>query len=226
MNRYSMTRMLARLVGRENFPLFEALDESILEMVSRAKPVHCRSLQSLTLTGATSYSLSSDFLDYQGVLEPIRIAGKPLCMTTQGESDALESDPDYSTSTTEATWWYEVGVSSGARKIAFFPNPSSGTAKIPYVRTPVTLASLTANTTEYPDLPTRFHRAPVMRAAALIVQEKRESLKEGQDPAGWLSYFDDMCEKLRQETQEQLRSVYRGSVPDVLSGQLDYWMEV
>lgn len=240
MTRYSMSGLFWQLVGQTGSyarapgsigttvdpSLYELIDEAILEMVSRAHPVHCRDIESITLTGASSYSLPTDFLDYQGVSEPIRIAGKGLIQASQGDIDALDSDPNYSDTNMQTIYWYELGVQSGARKIAFYPNPTSGTAKLFHIRKPATLTSLAANSTEYPDLPARFHRAPVMYAAALYFQYKREKPGENQDPGAWLAFFDKACEELRQETDEQLRKTYRGTIPDFLTGAVDDWMDI
>lgn len=243
MTRYQMAGRFWRMVGLTtsynrafgSIPttvdptLYETMDEGILEMVSRARPVLCRSYNSFTLNGASSYSLPSDFIDYWGVNEPIRIAGKALQQVQYGDIDSLVSDPNYSSANQSTSYWYELGVSSAARKIAFYPVPTSGTAIMPYLRKPATLGSLAGNSTEYTDIPARFHLGPVLWAAYEWAQQRKERValtNAGIDPEAWMARFDGLCEQLKQETSEELRRTMRGTIPDMQQGAVELWMEV
>lgn len=222
--------------GPEEYALF---DESILEMCSRAKPLQLRKMKTFTLAYSTAdeilgkYDMPTDFLDYWHVEEPIRIGGRPLEQRLEGEIDALASDENLSFENSLTSYWYEAGNkiagSSGSytatRQIGFFPIPRSGSAKMPYCRTPATLSTI-GTSTNYFDLPSRYHRACVMRSAALFLQNKREKPGEQQDVGAWLAYFDAMVEELKRETCEQLRATFRRSAPDLLAGQVDSWMPV
>lgn len=215
----------------------DLIDLAILEMVSRAKPLQLRKLKSWTLsTGSADgllgyYDMPSDFLDYQHVEEPIRIAGRRLAQVLEGEIDSLASDTNYSYTNSLTTYWCEKGVTvsgsagsmTGSRQIRFFPIPTSGTAKLPYVRTPTPLGNL-GNSTDYFDLPERFQKACVYRAAAFFFQNKKEKPAENQDVAAWLGYFDSMVEELKRETDERLRATYRRTPPDYLAEAVEDWM--
>ena len=219
--------------------LEELLDESILEMASRARPLQLRKMKTFTLAYSSAdellgkYDMPTDFLDYWHVEEPIRISGRPLEQRLEGEIDALASDENLSFENSLTSYWYEAGNkvagSSGSftatRQIGFFPIPRSGSAKMPYCRTPTLLSTIGAST-DYFDLPRRYHRAPVMRSAALFFQNKREKPGENQDTGAWLAYFDQMADELYRETCEQLRATYRRSAPDLLSSAVESWMEV
>lgn len=249
MNRVEMQGLFYEVIGQTSaYPrapgsgtpagptLLKLLDESILEMCSRAKPLHLRKMKSWTLAYATAdevlgkYDMPLDFLDYWHVEEPIRIAGRPLVQAFEGQVDSLASDETVSYGNQLTLYWYEAGVKvtagAGVRQIGFFPIPRSGTAKMPYCRIPTTLSGLAGDSTDYFDLPTRFHRAPVMRAAALFLQNKREKPAENQDPAGWLAYFDQQADALAKETKEALRATFRRVAYDPMAGQVEDWMPV
>lgn len=219
--------------------LLDLLDESILEMAGRAKPCTLRKMKTYTLAYSTAdeilgkYDLPTDFLDYWHVEEPIRIAGRALEQRLEGEIDSLASDEYSNYDNSLCSYWYEAGVKvagnsgsyTGTRQIGFFPIPRSGTAKLPYLRTP-TLLSTIGSSTEYFDLPGRYHRAVVMRAAAMFFQLKKEKPGDNQDIGAWLAYFDSMVTELQRETSEQLRATFRRVAYDVTSRAVEDWMPV
>lgn len=219
--------------------ILDLLDEAILEMVSRAKPLLLRKLKTWTLGYSTSdeqagiYDMPTDFLDYWHVEEPIRIGGRPLVQALEGQIDSLASDETVSYGNQLTLYWCERGVTvsgssgsyTGKRQIRFFPIPRSGSAIMPYMRTPTPLAGL-GNSTDYFDLPKRYHRAVVMRAAAVWFQNKKEKPAENQDPGAWMGYFDRMADELEKETREALRATMRRTAYDPMSGMVENWMPI
>lgn len=179
MNRVELRQWFLRLVQRSILPAEQVsidtaeLDQLVFEacckMATAARPVHLRAETTISLNGDESYSLPTDFLSFFD-LEPVSIGGTQLVKRTKGELDSSFTGWRDDESG-DAAFYYEAGVPTfgaldGTRTIGFHPNPTSGTATVPYVRKPRLLSALTADTSEFADIPAEFQRAPIYEAAA------------------------------------------------------------
>lgn len=201
----------------------------ICEMVEDARPVLCREEGTITLsavTGAGPYDLPADLIDFLDVEDPLTLAGVELIQTRQTTARMMAAG--WTTSNATPTHWYEWGrkiTSTFGRQVGFWPPPSAaGTVYVPYLREPLTFATV-GSSTQYPDLPRSFHRAPVFGAAAEFSQHRPE-LFEGKDTSSWRAYYDSEKQRLVRHTAERNRATMRNTVPDYTAAAWEAAMEV
>lgn len=201
----------------------------ICEMVEDCAPVLCRAEGTITLsagTGAGPYDLPSDFIDFLDVEDPLTLAGIELRQTRR--TTARQMAAGYSSVSGVPTHWYEMGrktTSSFGRQVGFWPPPTAaGTVYVPYLREPLTFSAV-GSSTQYPDLPRSFHRAPVFGAAGEFSQHRPE-LFEGKDTNSWTAYYQNEKARLKRHTEERLRATMRNTVPDYTSAAFEDAMEV
>lgn len=238
MNRIQIRQTLLNLIGGiavppqlEHYELDQFWHEGACELGRRGQPVLWRAAYSTTTAGqATEYPLPADFLRWVD-LEPPLIGGNPLTMATQGQLDQINAGWRTQASGGRATaYCVELGIvtagaNAGKRCIRFDPIPDNGlTLLLPYYREPVRLGSLADNTTEYWDLPARWHRVPCLWAVYTWAMDGGVEFKK--DPAFLEQRFNKHAEQFRAEFNERMQPAFRATTPEAFSTRFDPdWQE-